>query len=112
MPENSRPTAEYAEDFTWQPYRIKPLAVWAMRMNQDFECQSLESTLHGKAGDWLVRADDGWTYPVADEIFRRYYTKREWRKPNETKDRQPTEGNSQGNEASKVVHETNGQRKI
>jgi len=71
-------------DFTWQPYRIKPLAVWAMRMNQDFDCASLEGALHGKVGDWLVRADDGWTYPVPDSVFRRYYVKREWRSPSES----------------------------
>ena len=81
---NLRAEYESQEDFTWQPYRVKPLAVWAMRMNTDFKCRTLEGTLHGTAGDWMVRADDGWTYAVPDEVFRRYYVKREWRKPNET----------------------------
>lgn len=85
---------EYMEEFTWQPYRIKPLAVWAMRMNGDFECKSIGCILLGKAGDWLVRADDGWTFPVKDEVFKRFYVTREWRKPGETK-----EGIAQGNEA-------------
>lgn len=71
---------EYAEHeaFTWQPYRVKPLPVWAMRMNRDFECASLQGTLRGKEGDWIVRRDDGSTFPIADEIFRRHFTKREW----------------------------------
>jgi hypothetical protein len=92
------PKADYhsQEEFTWQPYRIKPLAVWAMRMNREFECTSLEGTLFGKAGDWIARADDGWTFPVPDEIFRRYYTKREWRKPNEVKAK---EGNAEAGAA-------------
>ena len=93
------PSLEYAEDFTWQPFRIKPLAVWAMRMNQDFECTTLQGTLYGKAGDWMVRGDDGWTHPVVDEIFRHLYVKREWRKPNEV----------QEDEAAKKVHAADSQ---
>lgn len=96
------------EDFTWQPYRIKPLAVWAMRMNQDFECKSLGGTLFGHAGDWLVRADDGWTFPVQNEIFMRYYVKREWRKPNEATQK---EGNiTRDEEASQVNASHDNQR--
>jgi hypothetical protein len=106
MPEH-RPNGTYAEEFIWQPYRIKPLAVWAMRMNEDFKCPSLDSTLHGKAGDWLVRSDDGWMFPVVDAIFKRYYVKREWRRPDETKER-----NAQGNEKAAYVHAANGQGKL
>ena len=96
------------EDFTWQPYRIKPLAVWAMRMNEDFECRSLEGTLHGFSGDWMVRADDGWTFPVPDSIFRRYFVKREWRKSDEgTKGK---EGDTQEHEAPKIHAADDGQR--
>lgn len=98
---------EFIEEFTWQPYRIKPLAVWAMRMNEDFQCTSLECTLDGKAGDWLVRADDGWTFPVKDEIFRRFYVTREWRRPNETQ-----EGNAQKNAAPADVDAANGSGKV
>jgi len=79
----SRTEVTSQEDYTWQPYRIKPLAVWAMRMNCEFECRSLETVLRGRSGDWLVRADDGWTFPVPNEVFRRYYVRREWRNPNE-----------------------------
>lgn len=104
----SRTDYQSQEDFTWQPYRIKPLAAWAMRMNSDFECTSLEGTLSGRAGDWMVRADDGWTFPVANEIFRRYYTKREWRKPNEAtqKERDP-----KGHEATENVHASDGHQR-
>ena len=100
----NRSSYQAHENFTWQPYRVKPLAVWAMRMNVDFTCPSLDGTLHGKAGDWLIRADDGWTFPLADEIFRRFYVKREWRNPNETR----KEGNTQGNETPKVVDAAHG----
>ncbi len=74
---------EADEEFTWQPYRVRPLAVWAMRMNTEFECRSLQGTLRGKEGDWMVRSEDGAEFPVPDEVFRRQYVKREWRKPNE-----------------------------
>lgn len=94
----ARNNFEGQEEFTWQPYRIKPLAVWAMRMNRDFECTSLEGTLQGREGDWMVRADDGWTFPVPDLIFKRYYVKREWRKPNEAK----KEEGHEGHEASEI----------
>jgi hypothetical protein len=75
-----RPNLENQEDFTWQPYRVKPMAVWAMRMNQDFECVGLQGTLRGRAGDWMVRGNDGTTFPVAHEVFQRCYVSREWRK--------------------------------
>lgn len=95
---------EGQEEYTWQPYRIKPTPVWAMRMNRDFECKTLEKTLHGKAGDWLVRADDGWTHPVEDQVFRRFYVKREWRKVNESQSSQSrTEKDEQ---ASRTISES------
>lgn len=96
---------DISDEFTWQPYRMRPLAVWAMRMNQEFHCTSLNGTLTGKAGDWIVRADDGWTYPVAEDIFRRYYVKREWRKPNESKSQ---ETHNEGHEENgDQAHEQN-----
>ncbi len=107
MSDSTRPSETYAEEFTWQPYRISPRPVWAMRMNEDFECTTLQGTLYGKAGDWLVRQEDGWTYPIKDEIFKRCYVKREWRKPNESK-----EGNTQVNETAKVVDATHGPRQL
>jgi hypothetical protein len=79
---------DIATDYTWQPYRARPLAIWAMRMNRDFECPTLEGTLRGKAGDWILRADDGMTFPVPHEIFSRYYVKREWRRPDENKSKE------------------------
>lgn len=91
----ARDSHEVQEDFTWQPYRIKPLAVWAMRMNRSFECTSLEGTLCGAPGDWLVRADDGWNYPVPHEVFQRFYTKREWRKPNEVTNKENSQAKGQ-----------------
>jgi hypothetical protein len=100
-------TARYQGDgdYTWQPYRLRPLAVWAMRMNTGFRITTLQGSLEGKAGDWLVRADDGVEYPVPDEVFRRYYVKREWRKPNESTSTQSTaekheQKASQGRETS------------
>lgn len=70
---------ETHREFTWQPYRIRPLAVWAMRMNSAFEIKTLAGVWAGKAGDWLVRADDGEQFPVTDENFRRFYARREWK---------------------------------
>lgn len=94
------------EEFSWQPYRARPYAVWAMRMNEDFTCTSLNGTIAGKSGDWLVRADDGWTFPVADDIFRRTYVKREWRRPDETKGQQGHERHekAEGVHESRPVH--------
>lgn len=67
------------QEYTWQPYRIRPLAVWAMRMNNPFEVKTLAGVWVGKAGDWLVRADDGEQFPVTHENFRRFYARREWK---------------------------------
>lgn len=79
---------EGSEEFSWQPYRVRPFPVWAMRMNVDFECQTLEGSLKGKSGDWIVRADDGQQYPVPDFVFRRYYIKREWGNSNAPQNKQ------------------------
>jgi hypothetical protein len=85
---------ETDSEFTWQPYRVMPQAVWAMRMNTDFKCMSLRGMLEGKAGDWLVR-HDGFEYPLRDQIFRRYYVKREWRKHESQSPESSTEKNEQ-----------------
>ena len=70
-----RPPGKTGE-YQWQKYRRLPGNFWAMRMNVDFECKTLQGTLQGHAGDWLVRGDGGQEFPVPDSLFRRQYTER------------------------------------
>jgi len=54
-------------------YRKRPVAIRARRMREAFTVETLEGTMTGNAGDWLVTGVEGEQYPVADRIFRATY---------------------------------------
>lgn len=56
-----------------QAYRKRPVVVRARRMPEAFTVETLEGTMQGNAGDWLVTGVKGEQYPVDDEIFRATY---------------------------------------
>jgi hypothetical protein len=51
----------------------KPLIVHACQINEPFQVQTLEGTMTGKAGDYLIIGVDGEKYPCAREIFEKTY---------------------------------------
>lgn len=62
----------------WQPMmlvRKKPIIVHATQMNfpEGFKVETLEGTMCGKQGDYLVIGIDGEKYPVDKSIFERSY---------------------------------------
>jgi hypothetical protein len=57
---------------TW---RKKPVEVRAKQMEQDFEVETLEGRMKGKAGDFLIKGIKGEMYPCAEDIFRATYEK-------------------------------------
>ena len=57
----------------FQKYRKRPLVIEARRMDRIFTVQTLEGTMTGREGDWLVRGIHGEEYPVAHEIFVKTY---------------------------------------
>ncbi len=51
----------------------KPIAVRCFQMEEPFEVETMEGTLKGKAGDWLMVGVQGEMYPIAREIFEKTY---------------------------------------
>jgi hypothetical protein len=57
----------------FQPVRKKPVIVHAAQIHQDFTVETMEGTMKGKAGDYLMRGVDGERYPCDQEIYRKSY---------------------------------------
>lgn len=47
----------------------------AVRMSEPFSVETLEGTMEGKAGDWLMIGIDGEMYPCDASIFAKTYEK-------------------------------------
>lgn len=54
-------------------YRKKPIVIQAEQQTKDFEVKTLEGTMKGKAGDYLIIGIKGEKYPCAKEIFEQTY---------------------------------------
>lgn len=48
--------------------------IFAVRMPEDFEVETLEGTMRGRAGSWLAVGADGELWPIEDAIFAKTYT--------------------------------------
>lgn len=60
-------------DVRLEAYRKRPVVVQAARMDEDFEVETMEGTMRGNAGDWLIQGVRGEYYPCSDEVFRATY---------------------------------------
>ena len=54
-------------------YLKKPVIILAKQMDRDFVVQTANGLANGKAGDYLVKAPSGDTWPVQKEIFETTY---------------------------------------
>ena len=54
-------------------YMKKPVIIEAERLTEEKQIETLEGTMKGNAGDWLIRGVAGELYPCKDEIFRKTY---------------------------------------
>ena len=66
-------TKENINSLKCEDFRKKPLFVQATQIGEEFEVVTLEGTMKGKAGDFLVRGITGEIYPVDYHIFRKSY---------------------------------------
>lgn len=55
-------------------YIKRPIPIKAARVPEEFEVETLEGTMRGKAGDYLVIGVAGEMYPVDKEIFEKTYS--------------------------------------
>ncbi len=51
----------------------KPIPINCVQMQEEFEVETLEGTLRGRAGDYLMMGVNGELYPCAKEIFEKTY---------------------------------------
>lgn len=54
-------------------YVKKPIPVQAIQINEPFEVATLEGTMRGNAGDWLMCGIEGELYPCMKSIFEKSY---------------------------------------
>ena len=57
----------------WLKFRKKPVLVEAIRMENCFTVETLEGTMFGNAGDYLIRGIEGELYPCKSDIFKKTY---------------------------------------
>lgn len=62
----------YDDSFMYR-VRKKPVEVKAIEVSVDFEVETLEGKMQGKAGDFLIKGVKGELYPVDKEIFKETY---------------------------------------
>lgn len=51
----------------------KPIPIRCAQINDAFEVETMEGTLRGKKGDWLMVGVNGEVYPCDREIFEKTY---------------------------------------
>lgn len=54
-------------------YMKKPVVIEAEQLTEETHIETLEGTMKGNAGDWLIRGVEGELYPCKDEIFKKTY---------------------------------------
>ncbi|MCK5441592.1 MAG: hypothetical protein KAJ23_06865 [Maribacter sp.] len=64
---NKVPDLEFKEAIK-KPFRIK-----CVQIHEPFMVETMEGTLQGKAGDWLMVGVNGEMYPIDQDIFRKTY---------------------------------------
>ena len=58
---------------TFKQYRKRPVVILAARLSEPVEIETLEGTMRGNVGDWLIRGLKGEYYPCKPDIFEASY---------------------------------------
>jgi len=64
---------EIAFNVTFKQYRKKPVVVFAALLDEPVEIETLEGTMTGNAGDYLICGVNGEYYPCKPDIFAKTY---------------------------------------
>ena len=54
-------------------YRKKPVVIEAIRLNRRIKVETLEGTMTGEVGDFLITGVKGEQYPCKPDIFKMTY---------------------------------------
>ena len=65
--------ANQIPDLAFKEAIKKPLRVKCVQINEPFTIETLEGTLKGKAGDWLMVGIEGEMWAIDDGIFKKTY---------------------------------------
>jgi hypothetical protein len=60
-------------DLPFKKAKKKPIPIRCIQINEPFEVETLEGTMKGQPGDWLVVGVHGEMYPIAKDIFEKTY---------------------------------------
>lgn len=65
--------SEITFDVTFKQYRKKLVVIFATQLSEPVEIETLEGTMRGNPGDWLIRGLRGEYYPCKPDIFEASY---------------------------------------
>ncbi len=51
----------------------KPIAIKCIQIDEPFTVETMEGTMQGKKGDWLMVGVHGEMYPIDNSIFEKSY---------------------------------------
>ncbi len=51
----------------------KPIAIQCIQIDEPFQVETMEGTMKGKKGDWLIVGVNGEMYPIDKAIFEKTY---------------------------------------
>jgi hypothetical protein len=51
----------------------KPIAIRCIQIDEPFKVETLEGTMQGQKGDWLMVGVHGEMYPIDNSIFEKTY---------------------------------------
>lgn len=60
-------------DFEFKEAVKKPIPIRCIQINEPFEVETLEGTMQGKSGDWLMLGVSGEMYSCDNDIFQKSY---------------------------------------
>lgn len=58
----------------WSEFTKLPIPIRARRLKNAVQVKTLEGTMIGNPGDWLIEGVNGEMYPCKDEVFRKSYS--------------------------------------
>ena len=64
---------EICFNITLKQYKKKPVVVFASLLEEPVEIETLEGTVLGNVGDYLICGDNGEYYPCKPDIFAKTY---------------------------------------
>jgi hypothetical protein len=56
-------------------YRKKPIVIDAVQLTRPVDIHTLEGTMRGDIGDWIITGVNGEQYPCKPDVFEKTYEK-------------------------------------